>query len=100
MTVMPLLVSAMAVHACGPIRLDATPQVRGSVVGVEPQRLTIRHKTGYTYDVAVTPETRIVQGEDVVDLGDVCTGQRAIVILSEADHTQASEVRVAGKRCR
>jgi hypothetical protein len=94
------LVFTIALQGCGPIRLDATPKVRGRIVGVDGPRLSIHHKTGRTYDVTLTAETRIVRGEDVVDVDDVCPEQRAIVILSRADRTQASEVRIFGKRCR
>jgi len=94
------LLFTIAVQGCGPIRLDARPKVRGHVDGVEGPRLSIHHKTGRTYNVMLTAETRIFRGEEAVGVDDVCPQQRAIVVLSRADHTQALEVRVSGKRCR
>jgi hypothetical protein len=94
------LVLATTVYGCGPLRLDATPQIRGSVVGVKEQRLSIRHKTGQTYHVALTPETRIHREDEALAVSDMCPGQRAVVFLSPSDRRAASEVRLFGEECR
>ncbi|HET9267863.1 MAG TPA: hypothetical protein VFO31_06850 [Vicinamibacterales bacterium] len=91
--------AAVAASACGPLRLDGRPQIHGSVVSVQERTLSIRHKTGYTYDVALTPETRILRSEDTIRVSDLCPGQRAVVILSPSDPAEASEVRISGGPC-
>ena len=91
---------AMAMVAgCGPLRLDNTAQIRGSLVSVRDSTLSIRHKTGRTYHVAVTPDTRLRQDDETVTIGDLCPGMRAIVTLSD-DRARAAEVAVSGSACR
>ena len=92
---------AMAmVGGCGPLRLDNTPQIRGSLVSVRESVVSIRHKTGRTYDVAVTADTRLRRGNEPLTMVDLCPGMRAIVTLSAADRARASEVVVSGRECR
>jgi hypothetical protein len=85
---------------CGPLRLDDTPQVRGSLVAVRESVLSVRHKTGRTYDIVVTPHTSLRRHEAPVTLDDLCPGMRAIVTLSETDRGKASAVVVSGPECR
>jgi hypothetical protein len=94
-----ILLTTMALSGCGPLRLDATPEIRGRVAKVHEQRLSIKHKTGPTYDVALTPETRILRDGYAIGVRDLCPGQRAIATLSPANRAQAVEVRIYGARC-
>jgi hypothetical protein len=94
-----VLVTTMAAYGCGPLRLDATPEVRGRITNVHEQRLSIKHKAGPTYDVALTPKTRILHDGSAIGVRDVCPGQRAIATLSAGNRAQAVEVRIYGGRC-
>ena len=85
---------------CGPLRLDNTPGIRGTLVGVHESKLSIRHKTGRTYDVVVTPDTRIRRQDVPVAVADLCPGLRAHVRLAKADRAEAAEVEVYGRDCR
>lgn len=87
-----------AAAACGPVRLDNRPQIHGTVVAVDASALDIRHKTGGTYRVELTRDTRIVDRRR--DGGDgLCPGLRATVFLPGQQRYTASEVRVWGGRC-
>lgn len=85
--------------ACGPLRLDDRPQIRGTVMTVDGHTLTIKHKTGRTYQVAVTPDTRVViQGQ--ASNGRLCPGQRATVFLADAPgRFTASSITLWSDRC-
>jgi hypothetical protein len=84
---------------CGPLRLDNTARIRGSVVAVRDSVLSVRHKTGRTYDIRVTPDTRLRRDEEPLTIDDLCPGVRAIVTLSAADRARASEVAISGRQC-
>jgi hypothetical protein len=85
--------------ACGPLRLDGRPSIRGTVVAVQQDAIAIKHKTGRTYRVKLGRDTRIVRrsGSGEVTL---CPGVRATVYLTESRTFTASEVNVSGDRCR
>ena len=77
------IVTATVNTACGPLRLDDRPQIHGTVMTVDGHAMTIRHKNGQTYRVAVTPDTRIV-GQGPPRNARLCPGQRATVVLADA----------------
>jgi hypothetical protein len=92
-------VAASFAAACGPLRLDDTRQIVGTLVTVDGQTIGIKHKTGGTYYVEVTPETRIVdsgrQGTPTL-----CRGQRATVVLTGQRRFVASSITLWGGDCR
>lgn len=85
--------------ACGPLRLDGRASIRGTVVAVQQDAIAIKHKTGRTYRVELSRDTRIVHtnGSGEVTL---CPGVRATAYLTESRTLKASEVKVSGDRCR
>ena len=95
---MLLAAVAFTITACGPIRLDGRPQIRGRLVGVDVSSVAITHKTGRTYRVEVTPDTTIVNAtrRDGVRL---CAGQRATVYLVDARRFTASSITLWDARC-
>jgi hypothetical protein len=93
-----LAVAICLVSACGPLRLDDTHQIRGTVVSLDGRTLGIRHKTGGTYYVQVTPGTRIVHNTPSVG-SRVCPGQRATVILERTRRFTASAITLWGGDC-
>jgi hypothetical protein len=94
-----VLTIAGAIGGCGPIRLDGSPEIRGTIVATGERSLAIRHKTGQVYDIELTHETRIVnrgaQGRETL-----CAGQRAAVLLVAPRHFTASSVTIWGGECR
>jgi hypothetical protein len=86
------------VSACGPLRLDATPQIRGTLVTVDGSTVGIRHKTGRTYHVEVTRETLIVNRTRPRDIS-LCPGQSATVFLVEPRQFTASSITLWSDRC-
>lgn len=90
---------AFTVTACAPLRLDDQPQIRGTLVTVERSGVGIKHKTGRTYRVEVTPETRIVNSTRPGDT-TLCPGQRATVFLAGPRRFTASSITLWSGRCR
>jgi hypothetical protein len=93
-----LVAAAVALDACAALRLDARPQIRGTLVTTERSVVGIRHKTGATYQVRLTPDTRILDTRNASAVV-LCPGLRATVYLVAPERFTASEVRVAGGRC-
>ena len=91
--------ACLTVSACGPLRLDAAPQIRGTLLTVDGRTVGIRHKTGMTYHVEVTRETRIVNSKRPGHLS-LCPGQRATVFLVEPRRFTASSITVWSDGCR
>jgi hypothetical protein len=89
----------LSVWACGPLRFDARPHIRGTVVGVAKETVGIRHKTGRTYQIALTRETRISH-ETHPATATLCPGVRATVYLTGPRALTASAVTVSGDPCR
>jgi hypothetical protein len=87
-----------AAAACGPVRLDDRAQIRGTVIAVDRSTVGIRHKTGGTYRIELTPRTRIVDNRHGAG-GGLCPGLRATVFLHGPERFTASEVHVWGGRC-
>jgi hypothetical protein len=85
--------------ACGPLRLDARPQIHGTIVAVQAETLSIRHKTGRTYRVALTRETTIVNDRRPRDL-TLCPGQRATAFLAGRGVFTATAVTVWSGQCK
>jgi hypothetical protein len=95
-----LAAACVAASACGPLRLDARPEIRGTVVAVKQgQSVELRHKTGQTYRIELTRETRIIHTKTPGDL-TLCPGQRATVLLAGRAQFTASSVTVWSGRCR
>ena len=94
-----VITAGLAAASCGPLRLDATPQIRGTLVTVDDRMLGIKHKTGRTYHVEMSPETTIVNR---VEPGNValCPGQRATVFLAGPQRFSASSITLWSGRCR
>ena len=89
----------LTVSACGPLRLDTTPQIRGTVVTVDQGTVGIKHKTGRIYHVEVTRQTRIVNSTRSGDIS-LCPGQRATVFLVGRRQFTASSITLWSDRCR
>ena len=85
--------------ACGPLRLDGRPGIRGTVVAVQQDAIAIKHKTGRTYRVELSRDTRIVHTSGSRE-ARLCPGVRATVYLTASRTFTASEVKVFGDRCR
>ena len=99
LAVTTLIVAACAVGAaCGPLRADGMPHIRGTVVNVDGRAVAIKHKTGRTYEIAVTRDTRIVDKRQPRD-GRVCPGQRATVFLAAPGRFTASSITLWSGRC-
>ena len=90
--------ACLAGTACGPFRVDATPHIRGTVITVDRSTLAIKHKTGRTYEIAVTPDTRIVNRSQPGH-SRLCPGQRATVFLASARRFTASSITLWSGRC-
>lgn len=69
--------------------------IRGTVTGLEPTRLEIRHKSGQRVSVVLTPRTSFRRGDSGASFDDVRIGGRVIVVIDE-DVTpfRAMEVRI------
>jgi hypothetical protein len=96
---MLVVAACVAITACGPIRLDDRPQIRGTLVSVDGRAVGIRHKTGRTYQVDVTPETRIVNRRRPGDIA-LCPGQRATVVLVGSRRFTASSITLWSSQCK
>ena len=93
------IVTATVTTACGPLSLDHRPHIRGTVMTVDGHTLTIRHKTGRTYEVGITPDTRVVSQRQARD-ARLCPGQRATVFLADAPgRFTASSITLWSDRC-
>jgi hypothetical protein len=88
----------LASAACAPLRIDADRHIRGTIVAVRSHALDIRHKTGPTYEVALTADTKIVNDQHPEDVS-LCAGQRATVYLADGEVFTAAQVTVRGGRC-
>src|SRR4026208_238954 len=58
-----VIAACLAGGACGPLRRGSRPEVRGPVAAVQARAVDIRHKTGRTYRVELTRETRIIHDQ-------------------------------------
>jgi hypothetical protein len=61
--------------------------------------LGLKHKTGGTYHVQVTPDTTIVNDTQPGSVR-ICPGQRATVLLTAARRLTASSITLRGADCR
>ena len=84
--------------ACGPIRLDSRPEIRGSLAAVHAEAVDVRHKTGRTYRVGLTPDTRIIYDNQTSERA-LCPGLRVTVLLVGRTQFTASSVTVWSGRC-
>jgi len=91
--------ACISAAGCGPLRLDGRRSIRGTVVAVQQDAIAIKHKTGRTYRVEISRDTRIVQKSGSRE-GALCPGVRATVYLTASRTFTASEVNVSGDRCR
>lgn len=91
--------ACLGAAACGPLRLDSRPEIRGTLVKVHDQAVDLRHKTGGVYRIGITRETRIVQ-QDGTDDRRLCPGLRTSVRLADRAQFTASSVTVWSGRCR
>jgi hypothetical protein len=94
-----LIAACLVSTACGPLRLDGRPEIRGTVVAVHARAVDIRHKTGGIYRIELTRDTRIVANNRPADL-TLCPGLRATVQLVGRAQFTASSVTVWNGRCR
>jgi hypothetical protein len=85
--------------ACAPVRIDTSRHIRGTIVAVRSHAVDIRHKTGPTYEVALTRDTKIVNEERPEDVS-LCAGQRATAYLADGEPFTAAQVTVWSGRCR
>ena len=90
--------AAVLTSGCGPLRLDGTPHIRGMVTAVGGTTVAIKHKTGRTYRVEVTPETKIVNSRQPGDTR-LCPGQRSTVFLVSPQRLTAASVTVWSGGC-
>jgi hypothetical protein len=97
----PAMLGVMAAVAvgCGPLRVESRPHIRGTVVAVTNQIVGIRHKTGRTYHIALTRDTRITH-QARPGTATLCPGLRATVYLTGPRMLTASDVTVSGDPCR
>ena len=93
-----VIAACLAGGACGPLRLDSRPEIRGTVAAVQARAVDIRHKTGRTYRVELTRETRIIHDQRPGDL-TLCPGQRVTVLLVGHAEFTASAVTIWSGRC-
>jgi hypothetical protein len=93
-----LAVSGLA-SACGPLRLDDTPQIKGTVVAIDGDTIGVKHKTGGTYYLQVTPETTIVNRRQP-GTTRLCAGQRATVLLGGPRRFTASSITLWSGDCK
>lgn len=61
---------------------------RGKVDAVTPTSITLTSKDGYHHTYAITPQTKVRERRQPVDLGDLKVGERAMVV---ALHTGAGD---------
>ena len=94
-----MIAACLAGGACGPLRLDSRPEIRGTVAAVHAQAVDIRHKTGRTYRIELTRDTRIIHNTKPGD-PTLCPGLRATVLLVSRAQFTASSVTVWSGRCR
>jgi len=94
-----IIAACLAGGACGPLRLDSRPAIRGTLATVHAQAIGIRHKTGRTYRVDLTRDTRIIHHTSPGDL-TLCPGQRVTVLLASRAPFTASSVTVWSGGCR
>lgn len=66
--------SARAQEGEGPFAPGAGRMVRGTVTAVAPDHLTVKSDAGETFQVAVTPNTQVRKGRDLVKFSDVHAG--------------------------
>ena len=94
-----IAVSSFLGAACGPLRLDDRPQIYGRVVSVEADTVGVKHKTGGTYYVDVTPDTKVT---NKLQPGSrtLCPGQRATVFLARDARLTASSITLWSGKCR
>ena len=92
------IAACLTTGGCGPLRLDSRSAIRGTVAAVEARAVDIRHKTGRTYRVELTRETRIINDQRPGD-PTLCPGQRATVLLVGRAQFTASSVTVWSGRC-
>ena len=93
-----VIAACLAGGACGPLRLDSRPEIRGTVASVQPRAVDIRHKTGQIYRIELTRETRIIHDQRAGDL-TLCPGQRVTVLLVGRAEFTASAVTIWSGRC-
>jgi hypothetical protein len=94
-----MIAACLGGGACGPLRLDSRPEIRGAVTAVHARAVDIRHKTGRTYRVGFTRDTRIIHNNEAGDL-TLCPGLRVTVLLVGRAQFTASSVTVWSGRCR
>jgi hypothetical protein len=93
------IVAGCMLTACGPLRLDDTPQIRGTLVSVDAATVGLRHKAGQTYYVEITRDTRIVNSRHPGNV-TLCPGQRATVFLAGARRFTASSITLWSGDCK
>ena len=93
-----LLAAWLTGSACGPIRLDSRPEIRGSLAAVHAEAVDVRHKTGRIYRVGLMRDTRIIYDNKPSERA-LCPGQRVTVLLVSRTQFTASSVTVWSGRC-
>src|SRR3954454_5794788 len=58
----------------GDVALGNGQRVQGTVTGTAADHLTIRAETGEMYEVAITPNTRLMKDRQPVKVADIKTG--------------------------
>jgi hypothetical protein len=91
-------VAAVLTCGCGPLRLDSTPHIRGMVTAVAGTTVAIKHKTGRTYRVEVTPETKVINSRHP-GVTRLCPGQRSTVFLVSPQRLTAASITVWSGGC-
>jgi hypothetical protein len=94
-----MIAACLAGGACGPLRLDSRPVIRGSLAAVDARALDIRHKTGRVHRVWLTPDTRIIDKSKGGEPTALCPGLRVTVLLVNRTEFTASSVTVWSGRC-
>jgi hypothetical protein len=94
-----MVAACLAGGACGPLRFDSRPEILGTIAAVHARALDVRHKTGRTYRVELTPDTRIIHNKRPGDR-TLCPGLRATVLLVGRAQYTAASVTVWSGRCR
>lgn len=94
-----LATGCITATTCAPLRVDERPQIRGTFVTVDGSTVGLRHKTGRTYRIEVTPDTRIVNSRQPGDVM-LCPGQRATVFLAGTSRFTASSITLWSGRCK
>jgi hypothetical protein len=79
--------------------LDERAHILGRLVSVDTASIAVKHKTGSTYRVEVTPETKIVNVQRPQSV-TLCAGQRATVYLVDSRRLAASSITLWDGRCR